>query len=57
MFKPIITNVNDAHIRGYNRLIGNKPKTGSLQEKLVAQRQWRQACNMALAKAQQKYKV
>lgn len=50
MFKPIIHNLykDDPSyelIQKYNELISNKPMTGALEEKIIAQRIWKQECN------------
>lgn len=49
MFEPILHNTENPKIRAYNVLIGQKPKSGSLEQKIIAQREWRDQCYYLLA--------
>lgn len=48
MFQPIIHNTDDPLIKRYNCLIAKKPKTGTVAEKIAAQRDWRKECEELL---------
>lgn len=48
MFQYIIHNTDCPLVKQYNLLITQKPKTGTLAEKIEAQRAWRAACQALL---------
>ena len=48
MFNPIITNAPTKTMLQYNKLIGEKPTHGNLQEKITAQNIWANQCRLLL---------
>jgi len=47
-FRPIITNAPTKTMLAYNKLIGEKPTHGNLQEKITAQNIWANQCRLLL---------